>query len=984
VSRPKKGVGEHRKKTKIKGPLLFTTALLTFYPVCMAEAATSSFEKLPLSLPSATYGHLQPFLTELKPLGQQQSQPKSYRDLLSLASLLPSIEDLNNLKSTLSNYENQLKTLKISEAKDPKNASALSKAINDVENLIFDLKNQIKTAENTLESVKNAKLSLSKALTTLSNNQTALTTAQTSLTSAQDALKLAKATKTTQDAVTTASKATFDSAQATYNDSLTQKEITDASLTHQQAITAQAQQNLTQAQTSLDTATADLSSAQQTLNEASSKLQSAQDQLSIATSNKAQAQQELAAASSKLQTKQSEVDTARAVFNQALTHYNQTLDTYTTVYNEYLDAQETVNITRANLQVAQDQLNQAQWNYDNNLIPDPTWTPTTYQQVHTRQVPTTTLVPVTTTTLTGGLTADSFNRQNYGVKPPLPAYNETPIATQVVPNINFQWSGGQVLNSGKSDRVLVRFTGNISFPTTQDVRFYAPGDDGVQLYIDGNLIINDWYDKGGGGSQSNYLHFEGGSSHTLTLYFYENGGGANVWLYYATPTTGFQIVPAAYLGTTATTTTTYVEQTTYTTETYYTTEVVPGQTAPLIHDPALLPALNNAQVYYDATVLANQQAEEDWQIAQDNQQQAAQDSLAGYYQVIDTATTLNSASSELDVDQNAFNQAQSTYNQADSASQDAQVTYDNAKAAAYSSQQTLNEATSKVTTASSQLQASQDAYNIEVRKSQVAQTSNEGASLNVASNKIILDNTQADYDSQKTALQLATSNEDSSQDVVKSSQDAVDQAQALVYSSTQEKLVAEGDLQSSQTSNETSFNDALGTSSRIQPLIDAANEILNQEPPAPQGSPDIPKDLSADNLMDVDLTQVDPTELSPEQADQLVAAALETFNTATEGSPAYEQALDALYLAAQQDDIVVDPSLANIPGVGQAAVAVANILNAVGNVGADISPKARKKAQTLVVTTLVVGQIAQTAALATASSGGSSNRTNRINRKTGK
>jgi hypothetical protein len=149
--------------------------------------------------------------------------------------------------------------------------------------------------------------------------------------------------------------------------------------------------------------------------------------------------------------------------------------------------------------------------------------------------------------------------------------------------------------------------------------------------------------------------------------------------------------------------------------------------------------------------------------------------------------------------------------------------------------------------------------------------------------------------------------------------------------------------------------------------------VVPEPQPEPQGSPEIPAVIT--DLGQIDLQAVDPTQLTPEQATQLVEAALVVFETATEGSPEYQQALDALYLAAEQDDIVVDPGIANIPGVGQAAVAIANVLNAIGNVGADISPKARKKAQNLVVTTLVVGQIAQAAALATASSGGSSNRT---------
>ena len=113
--------------------------------------------------------------------------------------------------------------------------------------------------------------------------------------------------------------------------------------------------------------------------------------------------------------------------------------------------------------------------------------------------------------------------------------------------------------------------------------------------------------------------------------------------------------------------------------------------------------------------------------------------------------------------------------------------------------------------------------------------------------------------------------------------------------------------------------------------------------------------------MSVDLASVDPTELTPEQATQLVEAALETFETAEVGSPEYEQALDALYLAAEQDDIEVDPELADTPLIGPAAVAIANALNALSNVGADIAPDVRKKAQQIVVTSVVVGQIAAAA-----------------------
>lgn len=135
--------------------------------------------------------------------------------------------------------------------------------------------------------------------------------------------------------------------------------------------------------------------------------------------------------------------------------------------------------------------------------------------------------------------------------------------------------------------------------------------------------------------------------------------------------------------------------------------------------------------------------------------------------------------------------------------------------------------------------------------------------------------------------------------------------------------------------------------------------VVIPEPKPIIGSQEIP--VIIEDLMQIDLTSVDPTELTKAQAEQLVEAALETFETATEGSPEYQQALDALYLAAEQDDIVVDEELANTPVIGATVVAFANAINFLGNIGADISPKVREKSQKVVVGAIIVGQIAQVA-----------------------
>ena len=111
------------------------------------------------------------------------------------------------------------------------------------------------------------------------------------------------------------------------------------------------------------------------------------------------------------------------------------------------------------------------------------------------------------------------------------------------------------------------------------------------------------------------------------------------------------------------------------------------------------------------------------------------------------------------------------------------------------------------------------------------------------------------------------------------------------------------------------------------------------------------------------LVDIQPSELTDAQVEQLQEAAYAVLETAEQGSPEYEQALEALFVAAQADDIVIDEELANTPVIGAAIVAFADAINFLGNIGADISPKVRKETQKVVVGAIVVGQIAGTASL---------------------
>ena len=96
-------------------------------------------------------------------------------------------------------------------------------------------------------------------------------------------------------------------------------------------------------------------------------------------------------------------------------------------------------------------------------------------------------------------------------------------------------------------------------------------------------------------------------------------------------------------------------------------------------------------------------------------------------------------------------------------------------------------------------------------------------------------------------------------------------------------------------------------------------------------------------------------------AEEITEIALAKFEVAEKDSEEYEVALAMLAVAAEADDPDLPEELAALPVVGAVAEQVLEVMNDLGNIGADIAPEQRERAEEIVVASVIAGNIAVSA-----------------------
>jgi hypothetical protein len=112
--------------------------------------------------------------------------------------------------------------------------------------------------------------------------------------------------------------------------------------------------------------------------------------------------------------------------------------------------------------------------------------------------------------------------------------------------IDFDWGNSSPGKGLPADGFSVRWTGSIRLPKDGKYNFYTISDDGIRLWVDDNLVIDNWTDHSAGENQGQ-IELWGARPHPIRLEYYENSGAAVAKLLWAGPGFEKQIIPTQFL-----------------------------------------------------------------------------------------------------------------------------------------------------------------------------------------------------------------------------------------------------------------------------------------------------------------------------------------------------------------------------------------------------------------------------------------------------
>jgi glucose/arabinose dehydrogenase len=121
-----------------------------------------------------------------------------------------------------------------------------------------------------------------------------------------------------------------------------------------------------------------------------------------------------------------------------------------------------------------------------------------------------------------------------------------PTITRVDPNVDFDWSSGSPAPSIGVNTFSARWTGRLQPKVSRTYTLYTQSDDGIRVWIDNALVINNWTDHPLT-ENSTLIYLNAGQTYAIKVEFYENAGDATARLLWSATGLPKEVIPASQL-----------------------------------------------------------------------------------------------------------------------------------------------------------------------------------------------------------------------------------------------------------------------------------------------------------------------------------------------------------------------------------------------------------------------------------------------------
>lgn len=135
-----------------------------------------------------------------------------------------------------------------------------------------------------------------------------------------------------------------------------------------------------------------------------------------------------------------------------------------------------------------------------------------------------------------GLRADYFDNMDFtGTR-----------VRRIDPIVGFDWGLGQPDPAIAADQFSVRWIGHVQPRFTETYTFHTISDDGVRLWVNNQILVDNWTDHGPT-ENIGFIPLQAGQLYDIKMEMYENGGGATAQLFWSAPSVVRELIPSAQL-----------------------------------------------------------------------------------------------------------------------------------------------------------------------------------------------------------------------------------------------------------------------------------------------------------------------------------------------------------------------------------------------------------------------------------------------------